>query len=151
MRMNCVVVCVGSDKISGDALGPMVGTMLRRRGLPCPVYGVEGDPVNGVNLAEYRDFLRRYHPNVPIIAVDAAVGKPDEIGCVKYRLGGVQAGGAMGRAEPPLGDLAVLGVVGPKGGDVLSSLLAVPFATVEVLAGRIADKLYRALALREAE
>ena len=139
------MVCVGSDKISGDALGPMVGTMLRRRGLPCPVYGVEGESVNGVNLAEYRGFLQRYHRGVPIIAVDAAVGRPDEIGSIKYRLGGVQAGGAMGRSEPPLGDLAILGVVGPKGGDVLSALLAVPFDIVERLAERIADKLCRVL------
>ena len=148
--MNCVIVCVGSDKISGDALGPMVGSLLRATGVPCPVYGVEGATVNGGSLAEYRNFVQRYHPGVPVIAVDAAVGNPDEVGHIKYRLGGVKAGGAMGRTEPPLGDLAILGVVGVKGADPLASLLAVPYREVEALADRIATKLLAVLADMEA-
>lgn len=149
-RMNCVIVCVGSDKISGDSLGPLVGSMLREGGVPCPVYGYLGKTVNGVNLDEYRRFLRRYHPFVPIIAVDAAVGNADEIGQIKYRLGGVQAGGAVGRSAPPLGDLAVLGVVGQKGGDVLASLLSVPYPEVEALAHKIVDRILDVLGRLEA-
>lgn len=148
--MNCVIVCVGSDKISGDSLGPLVGSLLREGGVPCPVYGAMGHAVNGVNLGEYRRFLRRYHPGVPVIAVDAAVGRSDEVGQIKYRLGGVQAGGAVGREELPLGDLAILGVVGKKGGDVLASLLSVPYHEVEALAHRIAAKIAAVLGRMEA-
>lgn len=149
--MNCVIVCVGTDKICGDSLGPMVGRLLRTRyGVPCPVYGVEGLCVNGVNLERYRTFLRRYYPNTPVVAVDAALGSAQEVGQIRYRLGGVQAGGALGRENARLGHLAVLGVVAEKSDDALSALLAVPFGRVERLAERIARTLYEALSEWEA-
>jgi len=143
--MKCVIVCVGTDKISGDSLGPMVGSILRSRHVPCPVFGVEGCTVNGVNLDRYRDFLARYYPGVPVVAVDAALGDASEVGQIRYRLGGVFAGGALGRRCAGLGNLAVLGVVGPKGEDALSTLLEVPLSAVERLAYRIADKLTEVL------
>lgn len=150
LGMKCVIVCVGSDKISGDSLGPMVGSLLRSRHVPCPVYGVEGCTVNGVNLPHYRSFLQRHYPNVPVIAVDAALGRPDEVGQIRYRLGGVQAGGALGRQEDGLGELAILGVVAAKCADPLGALLSVPFDEVESLAEHIADHVYKVLSAWEA-
>ena len=147
--MNCVIVCVGTDKISGDSLGPMVGSMLRAAGVPCPVYGVEGATVNGVNLDRYREFLASRYAGVPVIAVDAALGEADEVGQIRYRKGGVCAGGALGRRTEGLGQLAVLGVVGRRGEDALSALLEAPLAVVERLAERIAHKLCEVLRLWE--
>lgn len=144
--MNCVIVCVGTDKICGDSLGPMVGNLLRHRyAVPCPVYGVEGRTVNGANLERYRRFLDAHYAGVPVIAVDAALGEVDEVGKIRYRLGGVQAGCALGRKSPAVGQLAVLGVVGVKGEDAISSLLEVPFALVERLAEDIARRIATAL------
>jgi len=144
--MNCVIVCVGTDKICGDSLGPMVGNLLRHRyRVPCPVYGVEGRTVNGANLERYRAFLAAHYAGVPVIAVDAALGESTEVGHVRYRLGGVQAGGALGRHDATVGHLAVLGVVGEKGKDALSTLLEVPFALVERLADRIARHIAETL------
>ncbi len=146
--MNCVVVCIGTDKISGDSLGPIVGSLLRdKHRLPCPVYGVEGKTVNGLNLADYRRFLLAHHPDSTVIAVDAAVGRPDELGTVKIRKGGIKAGGALGR-DDPIGDVGVLGVVGIKGGDALATLMAVPYPEVVALAEKIALRI--ATTLKEA-
>jgi len=144
--MNCVIVCVGTDKVSGDSLGPMVGNYLRHRyAVPCPVYGVEGRTVNGVNLERYKAFLDAHYAGVPVIAVDAALGEEDEVGKIRYRVGGVQAGGALGRRNATVGHLAVLGVVGVKGEDALGTLLEVPFDLVERLADRIARRLFDVL------
>ena len=82
---------------------------------------------------------------MPIIAVDAALGRPEEVGQIRYRLGGVQAGCALGRRHGGIGHLAVLGVVGVKGEDALATLLEVPFGEVERLAERIARHLAAAL------
>lgn len=140
--MNCVIVCVGTDKICGDSLGPMVGRLLRHRyAVPCPVYGVEGQTVNGVNLERFKTFLDAHYAGVPVIAVDAALGEESEVGEIRYRLGGVQAGGALGRKNATVGALAVLGVVGVKSEDALGTLLETPFALVERLAERIARRL----------
>ena len=144
--MNCVIVCVDTDKVSGDSLGPMVGNLLRHRyAVPCPVFGVEGRTVNGVNLERYKAFLDAHYAGVPVIAVDAALGEEDEVGKIRYRMGGVQAGGALGRKNATVGELAILGVVGVKGTDALSTLLEVPFDLVERLADRIADRIAHVL------
>lgn len=139
------MVCIGTDKISGDSLGPIVGSLLRERyALPCPVYGVEGRTVNGLNLPDYQRLLACRHPDSAIIAVDAAVGEPHEVGTYKVRQGGVKAGGALGR-DDPIGDIGILGVVGLKGGDALSTLMAVPYQEVLALADLIAAKIFQVL------
>ena len=143
--MNYVVICIGTDKISGDSLGPLVGSLLRERyALPCPVYGVEGKTVNGLNLPDYRRFLETHHAGCTVIAVDAAVGEESEVGTIKVRTGGIKAGGALGR-DDPIGDVGILGVVGARGGDALSTLMAVPYPEVVELADLIAGKIAEAL------
>ena len=34
-----VIVCVGTDGVVGDCLGPLVGTMLKEKNLPAFIYG----------------------------------------------------------------------------------------------------------------
>ena len=48
-----VVVCFGTPLVSGDALGPKVGTLLQNWNLPCFVYGTEDRPVTATNMKEY--------------------------------------------------------------------------------------------------
>ncbi len=137
--MDFVILCIGSDKISGDSLGPLVGGILREEySLPCPVYGTENAPVNGVNLHEYRNMLEQYHSDSIVIAIDAAVGSQSELGIVKLRGGGIRAGGAINSPHKTLGSIGILGVVAQKCDNVLGALLETPFALVETLAQRIA-------------
>lgn len=43
-----VIVCFGTNAISGDALGPMVGTLLTQKyDVPAFVYGTDESTVNG--------------------------------------------------------------------------------------------------------
>lgn len=134
-----VIFCIGSDRISGDRLGPEVGSLLRYKyNVPCYVYGVEGTPVNGVNLPEYRRMAAQNHPCAFTLAVDAAVGERSDLGKIKFRRGGVKAGGALGEGHAPLGDVSVMGVVAVKSDSVMTSLLEAPFALVESLAEKIA-------------
>lgn len=148
--MKCLILCIGTDKISGDSLGPAVGSLLRDRyRLPYPVFGVEGCCVNGINLPEYRQLLTAHYKDTPVIAVDAAVGDEHEVGTVKYRKGGVKAGGALGRESDYIGDIGILGVVGIKSHDALSTLMATPYSDVIALAERIAASLYEVLTTME--
>ncbi len=137
--MKFVILCIGSDKISGDSLGPLVGGMLREKyKLPCPVYGTEKAPVNGVNLPEYREMLTLFHPNAAVIAVDAAIGLKAEVGKIKIRSGGIKAGGAIAAPHKALGSIGILGVVAEKCNNPLAALLETPFGLVEAVAEKIA-------------
>lgn len=143
-----IVVCIGSDKVSGDMLGPLVGSALREEyRLPCPVYGAVGESVNGLNLDEYLSMIGKRHGHSRVIAVDAALGKKEDVGRIRLKKGGIKAGGAMEREGAKIGDLGIVGVVAgesePKG--VYAALLAVPLAFVEELARRIAKMIAQAL------
>lgn len=143
-----VVICIGSDRVSGDMLGPLVGSDLREEyRLPCPVYGWVGSSVNGVNLEEYLQMIRTRHPSCPVIAVDAALGKKEDVGKMRFKRGGIRAGGAMERKGERIGDIGVVGVVAEEKtpDQVYSALLEVPFAFVEALARRIARVIGEAL------
>jgi len=147
-----VVVCIGSDKVSGDMLGPLVGSSLREEyGLGCPVYGAVGESVNGRNLAEYLAMLRDRHPAASVIAVDAALGKADDVGTIRLKRGGIRAGGAMEKPHGRVGDVGIVGVVAEERApeEVYAALLAVPYDFVAALAERIAEMIYAVLGNRE--
>ncbi|HCU55724.1 MAG TPA: spore protease YyaC [Clostridiales bacterium] len=143
-----VIVCIGSDRVSGDMLGPLVGSSLREEyALPCPVYGAVGASVNGINLEEYLCMIRQKHKGCPIIAVDAALGKKEDVGRVRLKKGGIKAGGALDRKGERIGDIGVVGVVAEERApdEVYNALLAVPFPFVQALAQRIAGLIHAAL------
>ena len=143
-----VVVCIGSDKVSGDMLGPLVGSSLRDEyHLCCPVYGAVGESVNGVNLSEYLAMLRERHAADAVIAVDAALGKAEDVGKIRLKKGGIRAGGALEKRLGKVGDLGIVGVVAEERApeDVYAALLAVPFPLVAALAARIAKMIHSVL------
>jgi len=142
------VICIGSDRVAGDMLGPLVGSSLRDEyHLPYPVYGALGESVNGLNLEEYLSMIERRHGGSRIIAVDAALGKGEDVGRIRLKKGGIKAGGALEREGGKVGDVGIVGVVAkeqaPK--DVYQTLLAVPFPLVSELARRIAEMIHAAL------
>lgn len=146
MAREVVVLCIGSDKISGDSLGPLVGSYLREDyRLPCPVYGIEGQSVNGVNLDSYTDMVRYRHKKSTVIAVDAAIGNQNDVGKVRLRRGGIKAGGALGSKRGYIGDIGIMGVVAEERGNVMGSLLSVPFDEVRRLAEQISALIACAL------
>ncbi len=148
--MNVLFLCIGSEKISGDSLGPIVGTLLREKyKLPYPVIGCEDMPVNGVNIDKYKNYVHRFFPAHRIIAIDAALGDKGDIGRIRYRRGGVRAGGALGLNNQPVGELAILGVVGERGGEPMQTLLNTPFERVVSLAERIAQAINEVFGVKE--
>ena len=85
-----VIVCFGTTAISGDSLGPMVGSILREKyDVPAFVYGTEAHSVNGKNMAQWMDFIRTVHGDALIIAVDASLGHADKVGQIVLRDDGV--------------------------------------------------------------
>lgn len=140
--MNILFLCIGSEKISGDSLGPMVGTMLKEKyNVPFPVIGTEEHPVNGVNISRYKEHIRKYFPNHKIIAIDAALGEKNDLWEIRFREGGIKAGGAVGTSNTMIGDIGILGVVGEKGTNALQTLLNASFPSVVNLAEKIVEML----------
>lgn len=132
-----VILCIGSDKIAGDALGPLVGSRLVEENVPAYVYGVLGRTVNGTNLEDYKKFIREKHKEDKIVAVDACMGKKEDVGKIRVLENGIRAGGVVKRDNPRIGDIGIGAVVAEHGEDYMARLLSADFSLVESLADKI--------------
>lgn len=111
-----VVLCIGSDLAVGDSLGPITGTLLKKRldGADAFVYGTLKTPVTAKEVKYVNDFLRKTHPKSKIIAVDAAVGEESDVGLVKITDGALRPGSGANKRLGKIGDVSVLGIVARK-------------------------------------
>ena len=132
-----VVLCIGSDRVIGDALGPIVGELLRfRHDAPCFVYGTLSLPVTAKNLTSAIAFIRRNHPQSKIIAIDSSLGNANDIGKITCKIGQIRPGLATGKKLPAVGDYSVTATVAPIGASHTLSSLRLDF--VYRLAERVA-------------
>ncbi|GEM_PF-4006764 len=107
------VVCIGTDRSTGDALGPLTGSLLRSSSTPdlC-VFGSVRSPIHAANL---RDFVRGFQPIGPVVAVDACLGERRHIGTVSLCPDPLRPGAGIRKNLPEIGDLHVAGTVGARG------------------------------------
>ena len=105
-----ILLCIGSDRYTGDALGPLVGSYLLEQG-PYSVYGSLEEPVHAGNLEETVHVIGRKYFHPLIVAIDACLGKAHEVGNIEVWEGGLEAGIAVGHRLPCVGDISVIGVV----------------------------------------
>lgn len=113
---SVVVVCIGTDRSIGDAVGPLVGMFLTESGVEgLTVYGTVDNPVHAVNLAETVDQIRTNHRNPLVIAVDASLGRAESVGNIAVRKAPVKPGAGVQKDLPEVGDVSIMGCVNVGG------------------------------------
>ena len=111
-----IIVCIGTDRSTGDSLGPLTGTLLNKwKHQHFTVYGSLEDPVHAVNLAECLDNINKKHTNPFIIAIDACLGKKESVGMITTGIGTIRPGAALKKDLPAVGDLYITGIVNVNG------------------------------------
>ncbi|WP_269410767.1 spore protease YyaC [Lentibacillus daqui] len=114
-----VIVCIGTDRSTGDALGPLIGsffTELRPRHMT--VYGTLKKPVHAANLHDYVRHIERRHRCPFIIAIDACLGKSRSVGSIVTGVGPIKPGAAMNKQLPEIGNIYITGVVNVSGFEI---------------------------------
>lgn len=139
-----IALCIGSDRYTGDALGPLVGTLLEEQGA-CIVYGNLDRPVHAGNLVETINIIGTRYLHPIIIAIDACLGKSSEIGNIEAWEGGVEAGIAVGNRLPCIGHISVVGVVNAGSQLGYLDLQSTPLSIVVKLSRAIGEALTGAL------
>lgn len=105
---DAVFLCIGSDRVTGDCLGPLCGHLLKKRyDVPAFVYGGLDCPVNALNVRETADFVAARHPGAPVVVIDSSVGAEKEIGCIRLIDGPVKPGSADGKKLGTVGDIGM--------------------------------------------
>ncbi|PKJ52204.1 spore protease YyaC [Bacillus sp. SN10] len=111
-----ILVCIGTDRSTGDALGPLVGTKLEQVGIKnFQVFGTLDEPVHALNLEEKIQNIQNDNPTSFIIAIDACLGKSQSIGSITTGMGPSKPGAAMNKKLPAVGDLHIHGIVNLNG------------------------------------
>lgn len=110
-----IILCIGSDLVVGDSLGPFIGTILNEKLKgKAFVYGTLKNPVTAKEVLVVKETIKKLHPNSKVIVIDAALGNAEEIGYVKITNCGIKPGLAVNKDLPLLGDVSIIGVVGDK-------------------------------------
>ena len=109
-----IFICIGSDLVLGDSLGPLIGTMLKNSGINSYVYGTLNYPITAKEVSCARTHLKQMHPNAISIAIDAAVGNPDDVGLVRVINKGLMPGLGVEKNLGSVGDISIIGVVASK-------------------------------------
>lgn len=111
-----VFMCIGTEKVFSDSLGPRVGTLLNTQmQTPMFVYGLLDQNITAENLCRSYDFIKAMHPDSQIVVIDAGVGEENQLGKVQLCDGGILPGAATNKNLPEIGDVGIVGIVAERG------------------------------------
>ncbi len=111
-----VYLCIGSDRSTGDSLGPLVGHRLSKLcSFDAAVYGTLKNPVHAVNLSRYMEDIYNMYRNPFVIAIDASLGSKNHIGYVTLTQGALKPGLGVKKQLQAVGDLSITGIVNFSG------------------------------------
>lgn len=121
-NQQIVFLCIGSDRATGDCLGPIIGYKLA--GLSHPnliVYGTLAEPVHAKNLEETIAKIKKLHRNAMVVAIDASLGTAGHLGFITLGEGSLYPGIGVNKELPCVGDIFITGIVNISG--MLNNLL----------------------------
>jgi putative sporulation protein YyaC len=112
-----VFLCIGSDRATGDCLGPIIGYKLSKyqKRHHYTVYGTLEKPVHAKNLKDTIEMINLMHEDAFIIAIDASLGKSNHIGFITLGEGPLRPGAGVDKDLPAVGDLFITGIVNFSG------------------------------------
>lgn len=143
-KSEIVFLCIGTDRSTGDSLGPLIGYKLKERGIRnAMVFGTLDRPVHAMNLEECMEAVRDQFPEALVVAVDASVGNVEHVGYVTLGRGPLKPGLGVKKELDAVGDIFITGIVGSsRTGDPLM-LQSIRLSVVM----RLADCISRSICL----
>ena len=137
---DIAVVCIGTDRSTGDSFGPLTGHMLSRLSLiDFSLFGTLEKPVHALSLPEVIERLDVGRSLV--VAVDAGVGDAGMVGSIGVGYEPVRPGSGLGKTLPSIGDISVTGIVAMGGLAPFIMLQNAPLGMVY----RMAEKAFFAI------
>ena len=116
---DLVLLCIGSDRATGDSLGPLLGhrlqqgRLLQKNGFH--LYGTLEHPVHAKNLEATLQFIHSCYKNALIIAIDASLGVVEHVGYITLGEGALCPGVGVDKNLPEVGDIFITGIVNLSG------------------------------------
>lgn len=141
-----VFICIGTDRSTGDSLGPLVGSLVTERTLPenFYVFGTLDEPIHAINLTEKLDMIESRFNNPFIIGIDACLGHSKNVGTIHIKNGSLKPGAGVNKTLPAVGDIHMTGIVNISGFMEYFVLQNTRLHLVMNLAKTMAEGIYKA-------
>ncbi|MDF0728497.1 spore protease YyaC [Cytobacillus sp. S13-E01] len=135
-----VFICIGTDRSTGDSLGPLIGSRMLELGIShFHVYGTLDEPIHAVNLVEKIKLVQESYRNPFIIGIDACLGRLKSVGVITIDEGPVKPGAGVNKELMPIGDIHITGIVNVSGFMEFFVLQNTRLSLVMKMANTIAD------------
>ncbi|MCX8129662.1 MAG: spore protease YyaC [Clostridia bacterium] len=109
---SIVFVCIGTDRSTGDSLGPLIGYKINNiRQKNVYVYGTLENPVHAKNIDEIMKSIHLLYNKPFVIAIDACLGRMDHVGYITIGEGSIKPGSGVNKDLAPVGDMYITGIV----------------------------------------
>ncbi|MBE5954222.1 MAG: spore protease YyaC [Lachnospiraceae bacterium] len=110
-----VILCIGTDRATGDCLGPLVGSELKHYHNRYIVIGDLKSPVHALNLKATLERIYKEINNPFIIAIDASLGATKHIGRITLSNCPIAPGKGVNKKLPAVGNISITGIVSMAG------------------------------------
>jgi len=140
-----VMLCIGTDRSTGGAFGPLLGSRLAREGWP-HVYGTLREPCDADRL---QDVLAGLPPGKTVIAFDACLGSPANVGRYSVARGPLLPAEAVGKRLPEAGHYSAAAVVAARTAKPYYALMTAPLSRVMDMAESAAAAAAKAWRMTE--
>lgn len=145
-KKTIVILCIGTDRSTGDSLGPLVGERLRflsRKNIY--LYGNLENPIHAKNLEDTIKEINKKYKKPYVIAIDASLGNMQNVGKVIIERKPLCPGSALNKKLPKVGNLSISGIVNISGALEFMVLQNTRLYIVMKLAKTISDGLYHSI------
>ena len=112
---HIIILCVGTNKLVGDCVGPIVGNKLARllkQSNNIIIYGNMKSTLNSKNARLIINKIFKDYSNPFIITIDAALGQKELINKVIINTGNIQIGNSIGHNISYFSHINIKAVVG---------------------------------------
>lgn len=111
---DVVILCIGTNKLIGDSIGPVVGQKLKEENIQekiC-IYGDMKQTINFKNAKQVIEKIFKIYEKPFIITIDSALGKQTMINKIVVNKGIIRIGKSLGRSICYPSHITIKGVVG---------------------------------------
>ena len=111
-----IFLCIGTDRSTGDSLGPLVGYKLKSSHKDnIYIYGSLETPIHSKNLTSVLSKIEQHFDNPYIVAIDSSLGSIQNVGKIFIDEKPLTPGLALNKDLPPVGNLSITGIVNISG------------------------------------
>jgi putative sporulation protein YyaC len=112
-KEDVIFLCIGSDRSTGDSLGPLIGYKLElEQEFDLEILGTLQMPVHAVNLEQALMKLEEDYQDCVVVAIDASIGKREHVGWITLSEGPIRPGLGVSKQLGTVGDISITGIVG---------------------------------------